>query len=211
MNRMIGISSFRAFATCLAVAVGGFYLFRQQARDAPRGAPQTAQCAHWCVRRCCELLGAPVELPTIMERLPPREGGHSMLEMAQLLRDIGFQVDGLNETIESILSKPTPRIVHLADPDHFVVVVGATPERVHLFDSEGRRTSRPVKDFLQKWTGRSLLVRRAEPLIALPAFTSVEPKDERLPRIQFETLFTESIELAVPGKTCPRPSRCASH
>ncbi|GHT23031.1 hypothetical protein FACS189419_06420 [Planctomycetales bacterium] len=47
------------------------------------------QCAHWSILRCCQLLGAPVTLKALLEFLPYQEEGHSMLQMAEILKKIG--------------------------------------------------------------------------------------------------------------------------
>ena len=46
------------------------------------------QCAHWSVFRCCQLLGVPVDRGDLLKELPPKDKGHSMLQMAGVLKKI---------------------------------------------------------------------------------------------------------------------------
>jgi ABC-type bacteriocin/lantibiotic exporter with double-glycine peptidase domain len=66
--------------------------------------------------------------------LPRAPNGHSMLQIADALRTIGFRTEGRRETLDGLRRQAGPCIAHLTDPEHFVVVVGVGNERVHLFD-----------------------------------------------------------------------------
>jgi hypothetical protein len=156
------------------------------------------QCGHWCIRRCCELLGAPVEMPAILEMLPRQEGGHSMLQLARVLKTIGLKTEGRRETLDTLAEASFPVIVHLKNPDHFVVATAVENGRVHLFDGWGRRTSRAVRTFEVQWSGNVLLVRRDRDSGPLPVFSSFP--SESAPRIQFDTLFVDKGDLASDGE-----------
>ncbi len=193
MNRISVRQPVRIAAVSFLLVGLGVVLLLESRQGDGRGPAQQPEGAHWCIRRCCELLGAPVQLPAIVEMLPPQERGHSMLQMAELLRKIGFDVDGRMETLESLSVAQVPIVAHLADPDHFVVVVGVKKGRVHLFDGAGRRTSRPARVFRQQWTGHVLYVRRPGGDAPLPAFAEVP--SQPFPRVQFQTLFVDVGEL----------------
>lgn len=47
--------------------------------------PAGPQCGHWAVLRCCQLLGAPLDMTEILRLLPPAADGHNMLALAQAL------------------------------------------------------------------------------------------------------------------------------
>lgn len=186
-NRRVSVAVAGAMA-CLMAAGGVAWVLNRSIVNA-----KAPQCGHWCVRRCCELLGAPVEMPEILEMLPPRANGHSMRDLAQVFKRIGLEVEGRRETIDGLGGLGFPCIVHLGDPDHFVTLTSADRRRVHLFDGAGRRTSRATRAFLEKWSGSVLVVRRRAPDVALPVYKRQDPGRAR---IQFEALFADCAELA---------------
>ena len=53
--------------------------------------PAAPQCGHWAILRCCELLGVPIEMQTIIKLLPPSKNGASMLELRDVFRRIGLK------------------------------------------------------------------------------------------------------------------------
>jgi len=180
-------------ATC-AVVAGAIYI-RSVERRSP-GGDGTPQCGHWSVLRCCELLGAPVEMPALMQLLPARQRGHNMLELAQVFEQIGLETEGRRETLEGLADASSPCIAHMTNP--FVVVAGVEKDRVHVFDGQGRRRTRSVKTFQAQWGGEVLCVRRKPgggPLAPQPAVPS--------PRIRFDTLLIDKGD--IPATSQPAP------
>ncbi|SRR5579875_314461 len=158
------------------------------------------QCGHWCIRRCCELLGIPVELPTIMEMMPPSIGGHSMLQMAAVLQKIGLRTEGRKETIETLARRGFPCIAHL-NQNHFIVVSNIENGRVHLFDGLGRRSTTSMRIFQSSWSGNVLFVHRDSDGFPLPTF--VYRSSEPAPLIQFDALFIDKGDVPAVGDPVP--------
>jgi len=122
-----------------------------------------------------------------------------MLQLTDVLEQIGLHVEGRRETIETLAKQPMPCIAHMGKAKHFVVVDGVANGRVHLFDCWGRRTSRKADDFVDDWSGHVLLVSRPDRGTLLPAFVSPAPKPA--PRIQFEATFVDRGEIrAIAGE-----------
>jgi hypothetical protein len=167
---------------------------------APADAQPQVQCGHWCVRRVCELLGAPVEIPTIVRMLPPEAHGHSMSQLAKVLNDVGLRTDGRRESYDSFSRGRFPCIAHIESPEpHFVVVAGVGEGLVHVFDGSGRRASRPSGIFQKQWSGNVLWISRQPSIAWLPAFgPPTAPGD---PRIQFDSLFVDKGALEAGGAT----------
>ncbi len=160
------------------------------AHHAPRPKDASApQCGHWCVLRCCELLGAPVDMKTVLELLPPRSGGHSLLEIADTLKEVGFDVEGRRGRLEAAAKGDLPCIVHLRDPDHFVVLLATEENRFDVFDNAGQRRTLSAETLSKRWTGNSLHVRRRAHSGPLPAF--VNRLATRGPCIQFQRLYLD--------------------
>jgi len=186
-----------AVAAGLIAALTAFLWIQGRPSPAPDALGQP-QCGHWSILRCCELLGAPIDVPTLMSMLPFEERGHSVLQLAEVLERIGLRVDGRRETIDTLAHQPTPCIAHMGKAKHFVVVDGVANGRVHLFDCWGRRTTRKVADFVDDWSGHVLLVSRPERDTLLPAFVSSAPQPA--PRIQFDATFVDQGEIRPNGE-----------
>ena len=118
-------------------------------RDAQSAVTQLTrvQCAHWSILRCSQLLGVPVSMDYLTRRLPYREKGHSMLHVSKVLREIGFETEGRRETLHSLQNQTFPCVVHLTNPDHYVVVSAIDNQYVHVFDGDGHRIARDRVNF----------------------------------------------------------------
>ncbi len=187
-------------AACLLATLTGF-LWIQRDQTPLQDGPGRPQCGHWSILRCCELLCAPVDMPTLMSMLPFEERGHSLLQLAQILEKIGLHVEGRQENIETLAEQHMPCVAHMGKAKHFVVVDGVSNGRVHLFDCWGRRTSRKSADFVDDWSGRVLLVSRDPAGPLLPAFVGAGP--EPAPRVQFDATFVDKGELPPSGEAVP--------
>lgn len=133
--------------------------------------PAKPQCGHWAIMRCCELLGVPIEMQTILKLLPPKETGSSVLELRDVFRKIGLEAVGKRETLKGLLGGPFPAIAHLGG-DHFVTVSAADDEVVRFFDGSGRVAAMTVSEFEKKWTGALLVVQRENRIVPLPSFAN---------------------------------------
>ena len=148
---------------------------------------QQPQCGHYAILHCCEMLGVPIEMSTLLGQIPPRQGGHSMLDLAEILGQLGLQAEGRKETIETMRAGHFPAIAHTGE-DLFVVIEKMTPATVMVLDGDGRRRVRGVKHFEAEWDGKLLWVSRPRPDRPLPDCPSL---GKTSPRIQFKTLFID--------------------
>jgi hypothetical protein len=152
---------------------------------------QEPQCAHWSILRCCQLLGAPVTLKTLLELLPYQEEGHSMFQMTEVLHKIGFETEGRRENLFSLANGTFPCIAHLTNSNsgHFIVVSGIDDDYVHVFDGNGHRTARERKNFDSQWNGEILRVKKPANSVRFPAF--LPPAAPNTPQIQFDHLIVD--------------------
>lgn len=125
----------------------------------------------------------------IQKMLPSRPAGHSMKELADTLSKIGLDAEGRRSDIAGLAQSGFPAIAHLQNPDHFIVVVGMDQQNVHVFDSQGRRSTRSLQTFRDQWSGNFLRVSRKNDGRALPAYRPT-PRD-KAPMIQFDSLFVD--------------------
>jgi hypothetical protein len=150
--------------------------------------PAAPQCGHFAIMRVCELLGMPLDMPTILDLMPPHDDGNSLYEIAETLHSLGFTTDARRATFTTLASEEFPLIVHFREPDHFAVAFGMDREVVRLFDGSGAHASMPARRFKDKWTGAILSVRRNSFTSEAGGFAS--PGGCR-PRIAFESLIAD--------------------
>lgn len=140
------------------------------------------QCGHWALTRAANLLGVPLTVTASMRLLPSNPAGHSFLELRSALRTKGIEARGRSESFESFLAGEFPAIVHLKDPDHFVVAIRTDKGVLTFFDGAGRRARIPIDGIRERWTGNLLRLTRVVPeRSSAPA----------APRMQFDTLYID--------------------
>jgi hypothetical protein len=159
--------------------------------------PAVPQCGHWAILRCCELLGVPIEMQTILKLLPPNERGTSMLELRGVFKRIGLKTIGKRETLEGLIKGPYPAVAHLTG-DHFVTVSVADDEVVRLFDGGGRVSAIKLSDFGKGWDGTLLVIQRTNRAVPLPSFANRSRKN--VPCIEFDTLIIDKGDVPWHGK-----------
>jgi hypothetical protein len=177
-------------AGLLAGLVGAWALLRNGAPPPGPPRPPRPQCGHWCVLRCCELLGAPLDMEAVLQIMPSRPEGHTLLELANALKKVGFEVESRRESLKAAGRAGVPCIVHLAEPDHFAVLFGAEGDRLHLFDGAGQRKTLARAALAQRWSGNVMYVRRPAGSGPLPAM--LRGSDPSAPCIQFDRLYADA-------------------
>ena len=125
---------------------------------------ESFQCAHWSILRSCELMGIPVSRRYLLQALLPCARGHSLQQMSNCLKSLGLLPEGCRDSWDTLMKSSFPCIVHLEEPDHFVVICGVDPKEgyVHVFDAAGRRTRRSRATFEERWNGITLHLKRNE-------------------------------------------------
>ncbi len=198
---MKNVSILSKIAPVLALLGGAAFLlfYRSNFFESPMLAElDRPQCAHWSILRCCQLLGVPVEMETILEKLPNDSRGHSMEQIDGILHEIGFETEGRSETFEHLRSGLFPRIAHFTKPDHFVVVSAVDDRYVHIFDENGRRTALERAAFENRWSGSSLAVHKPEGAPPLPLFWPLP--NQPAPCVQFDSLTCDLGTVPVAGE-----------
>lgn len=159
--------------------------------------PAKPQCGHWAIMRCCELLGVPIEMKTIVKLLPPKEDGASMLDLRKVLGRIGLKSLSKRETSAGLVGGSLPAIAHLGG-DHFVTVSAADDEVVRFFDGGGRVAAMTVSKFEKEWTGAMLLVQRENRTVPLPSFAN--RRRRKRPCIEFDKLIIDKSDVRWNGE-----------
>lgn len=183
------------FVICLALVPA----LRPLVSEQPAVTEGDIQCGHWCVVRSAELLGVPVPITDVIKFMPPAANGHSLHQLSQTLEQIGLQCTGRRERFEALQGQQGPWIVHLKDPDHFVVLVSveASEGRIHAFDPLGKRETIPMDQVRARWSGKLLEVRRPASKVPLPLYLDRSP---RHPTIQFQKLFIDKGSVYANGQ-----------
>ena len=187
MKRFYSSINILIFAVII-VGISIFVYFVRNVSDPPIDS-SSLQCTHWSVFRICQLMGVPIDRDYLVEKLPFQSQGHSMMQMAEVLHEIGFQTEGRKENIESLETGSFPCIVHLIHPGHYIVISGIDDKYVHVFDGNGRRTAREKSQFEKDWSGNVLWVKKTSDHTRLPAFL---PKpSSSAPLASFDSLICD--------------------
>jgi len=163
------------------------------AHGAESGKVAVPQCAQLCVQHVCRLLGVPIDLGAIQERMPVQAEGNSLLEIQQTLAWIGIDGEGWELDFDGLCSSKSPVVAHMGD--HFVVVEAADGSHVRLLDRVGRRRTVDSASFREGWTGKVLVVDVPPPERLLPAY---RPAARSQPRMKFTTLVKDVGEVRGP-------------
>jgi len=135
----------------------------------------------------------------LTKRLPYHDNGHSMFQMSNVLKEIGFTTEGRKETLETLRIRAFPAIVHLTNPNHYVVVSAIDDRYVHIFDGDGRRMARNHVSFEKQWSGNVLFIRKPPAPKRLPAFLP-RPKGD-VPLAEFDTLTRDLGTVPATGES----------
>jgi predicted double-glycine peptidase len=190
------------FVPLLATFVGGVFLLLvlhtrsiTQHVSLPASSDEGPQCAHWAIFRTAQLLGIPTTPDEIQKLLPNQPKGHSIPQIVATLSQIGIQTEAYRNDWDSLSKKSFPCIVHLKEPEHYIVVSGIEPERgyVHIFDDAGNRTRQDRKIFELRWAGYTLHVKKNKNFF--------EPKqNESSPRAMYDHLILDKGDIPAIGE-----------
>ena len=151
------------------------------------------QCAHWCLLRSTQMLGAPLTIAEAGRLLPPHRHGHSLLEVSRAVETIGLSVKARNESFDVFTQRGGTAIVHLHSPDHFVVAADAAGGQPVFFDGTRVRRRMPGTVIRSRWTGNLLRLAPANHDVRLPAYVQRTLQDS--PCIQFDRLLIDSTDI----------------
>jgi len=175
----------------LAAAIAPFVSLRPERKTGtqPTQRVDPLQCGHWAVYRTCELLGVPLTPKRVLDKLPRRIEGHTLKELVDFLHGVGLNTQAKRERFETFMGEQGVRLVHLAAPDHYVVVDRTVGERVYFFDDVGRHQHMNASVLKRRWTGNVVQVSRApsEDLPNLPGSAILKDK----PCARWSTLFID--------------------
>ena len=158
------------------------------------------QCGQWAVIRTCQLRGVPITASKVNELLPYHRNGHTLLQVAEALRALGFDTEARSASIEALEAHECPCIVHLTSPDHFIVVCAVESDCVHVYDGAGRRTVRTKKALEPRLGGAVLHVWRGSGRVPIGSL-SRSGVDKPGPIASFETLLMDKGTVAASGKS----------
>ena len=149
-----------------------------------------SQCGHHCLYRALQICGVPTSIPQLVEALPPKEQGHSFSDLVQLMESAGVQSEGIHMDYDGFDDEHV-YISHLMNPSHFVLVVDAEPEHVELYDGSGDLMVTSREEFLSRWSGNVIRVRRKSGTIV--------PPQRGGPELRFSTLVIDRKNVPATG------------
>ena len=118
-----------------------------------------------------------------------------MAQIVIALDNIGINAEGFRGDWETLCKANFPCIVHLSNPNHFIVVSGIEPTNgyVHVYNDSGNRSRLKRVDFEKRWTGYSLHLQKDQSKIA------VNPKEKK-PYIVFDYLIQDKGDIPAIGE-----------
>lgn len=120
-------------------------------------------CAAWTLLDLCELMGRQLSEQQVerIVRLCPAEGA-SMLDVKEAGRSVGTSLVGVAATLDELAGQVVgPKIIHLENPQHFVVMGRASPDWVQLADCGGVRVV-PRGEIESRYTGHALILEQGQ-------------------------------------------------
>ncbi len=123
---------------------------------------QCENCGIVSLFRLCELTGQELsqeQQEQITAAYPAEEA--SMLEMKQAAESVGITLLGVKATLEELDEVRGPKILHLQDPEHFLVIALFSPEWVQLVDRGGVAVL-TREEVEKRYTGQALVLEQEE-------------------------------------------------
>lgn len=127
-------------------------------------AAQPESCGIVSLFRLCELTGQELsqeQQEQIVAAYPAEQC--SMLEMKQAAESVGITLVGVKATLEELQEVCGPKILHLKDPEHFLVIARFSPEWVHLV-ARGGVAVLTREEVEKRYTGQALILEQEESL-----------------------------------------------
>ena len=150
MNSANVLSAMRLMSGCLLVAFA-----------APR--VEAAGCSVSSLFDICALIGRDIsadQRKALLSAYPGAEG--SMLDVKEAAESLAIALLGVKATLHELTSEVRgPKIIHLNDPAHFLVMARASSEWVQLLD-RGRPIVVSREEIEKRYSGHALIVEQAQ-------------------------------------------------
>lgn len=183
------------FAVAAVVSVGyGLFVLSagHETQDLGNETVQDWLCGPSCVYRSAALVGVRTTREQVTALLPATSGGHSMLELAIALRSLGLDAEGRRIPVDKLSNRHVPCIVHLRNPDHFVVVLKVLRHELCICDNLGNRKDVARGTIAPRWSGYLLVIRKAS---SAAANRLRDSKTADVPKVVFDTLHVDKEQL----------------
>ncbi len=184
MNR--GVVFLSSVVVCGVIGIVGFMASRTGTLVSK--SDQALQCGHWALLRSTQLLGVPLSVAQARKFLPPSPDGHSMLELRSAIESLGFQGSAEQISKEDLFRRVGVAIVHLKNPDHFVVMKQGNNAGTIIFDGAGSRRRLSMVMLESRFSGFVLFVDRNRDT---PFRFDGQSDFSSVPSLQFETLYQD--------------------
>lgn len=142
------------------------------------------QCGQWCLIRTAHVLGLPLSAEKAVEILPHQRTGHTMLDIKNALHGVGFAAKPVKAELGDVLRGPLPALLHLRDPDHYVVAVSSANDRLLIFDARGQRQRIRPSSVAKRFSGYALQISR-------DSSKTLPPNRKPGAQVQFASLYND--------------------
>jgi len=124
----------------------------------PARAANPPDCGTTSLVALAQLIGRPIpdaRVPELARAMP--ETGPSMLDVKRAAEQEGIAVKGVGGSLEEVAGLKGPAIIHLSDPDHFVVLVRLSDQWAQAIDS-GMVAAVPRGELEMRYSGQALVM-----------------------------------------------------
>jgi len=190
MNR--GVVFLSSVVVCGVIGIVGFMASRTGTLVSK--SDQALQCGHWALLRSTQLLGVPLSVAQVRQFLPASPDGHSMLELRSAIESLGFQGNAERISTENLFRRDGVAILHLQNPDHFVVMKQSSGAGTIFFDGTGSRRRLNPSAIGDRFSGFAIFIDRDW---NSPFRFEKRSHFADTPCVQFETLYLDRGDIPV--------------
>jgi len=150
------------------------------------------QCGHFALLRACQLLGVITSEAEVLKAMPQKALGHSFTDLRNAAERMNVQADGFVADWSAVIEGPVPVILHLREPEHYVVLARADDHQPVIFDGTGKRQVVTADSICCRWSGAVLRLSKKKHTTSVQNRRAGDPA----PRIEFDTLIIDKGQLA---------------
>jgi predicted double-glycine peptidase len=151
------------------------------------------QCGHWSLFRIGWLKGVPLSPSNVTDLLPSPTSGVSLKDLRDAINEIGLATESVRMSAEELMEAELPVILHLTDPDHFVIALSSSRIGMLMFDSHGVRRHYSLNEMRKRWSGYALKVYRPKDGPPIPLYFNWNIDSDAC--VQFDTLHIDKADI----------------
>lgn len=127
---------------------------------------EMSECGHACIAMIANFWGHHLDLYTLRKISRPSNRGINLLQIKDLLENLGFMIRGLKVSLEELNKVKTPAILHW-DMNHFVVLKKIGKRSITIHDPASGIRQCSIEEVSNSFTGIALEIAKANDFQAI--------------------------------------------